>query len=181
MWIWDTFVDWLEEQMTAAIEVVFQLVTMTLWVPQVYLLPQVAEIREQALLIVDTGFGVAILAVGVVVMARGTVQQQQGPAELLPRLVVGFLAANFSDPIVRLAIDATNALRLALTGDGVTTEGSLEHIARLLFGDGSVTDSPYLHWDRNILWIIIAITVVALLSAPYTTWDMLLDAAGWGD
>lgn len=173
MWMWDVFVDWLEEQTTAAIDVVFQLVTLALWAPQVYLLPQVAEIRGRALLIVNTGFVVAILAVGVVVMARGTVQQQHGPAELLPRLAIGFLAANFSDPIVRLAIDATNALRLALTGDSVTSEGSLQHISRVWFGDG-LTDSPYIDWDRTLVEIIIVITTVVLVFQIVIGWVVRL-------
>jgi hypothetical protein len=174
VWIWDTFVDWLDEQMLATAEIAFGLVTLALWAPQVYLLPQVEEIRGRALLIVNTGFVVAILAVGVVVMARGTIQQQYGPAELLPRLVIGFLAANFSDPILRVCIDLTNALRLALTGDGVTSEGSLEHITRLWFGDGSPLDSPYLRPDRSLVQIIIVVTAMVLVFQLVIGWFIRL-------
>jgi hypothetical protein len=172
--LWDEFMVWLEDQLVVAIEYVFQLLVVLLLAPQVYNLPQVATIRTQAMMIVNTGFVLAILAAAVAVMTRGTLQQTYGPAELLPRLLIGLLAANFSDPILRFAIDTTNALLLALTGGGITTDGSLEHSIRVWLGQDPLTGQWFLNLDRSIVQAIIFIAIIVLLFQLFIGWFVRL-------
>jgi hypothetical protein len=59
--------------------------------------------------VLDAGFVLAIMAAGMTVLARDTLQARCGAAELAPRLVMGFIGAHFSQPICRQAIEAANA------------------------------------------------------------------------
>src|SRR5688500_13654215 len=82
--------------------------------PDVSNLPQVAAITARSQLIANTCFILAVLAAAVTVMTRDTVQARYGVAELAPRLVIGFLAANFAAPICKGLITGANTLTGAL-------------------------------------------------------------------
>src|SRR6266487_4581289 len=87
---------------------------------------------------VATGFVLAIIAAGVTVMTRETLQVRYGVRELAPRLVIAFVAANLSGPIVRGLISGANALTTGLTGDGIAQSAAFGQLARTVAA--SLTD-----------------------------------------
>src|SRR5262249_5114635 len=64
-------------------------------------------------------FVLFIVAGGVLVSARETLQTQYGLKQVLPRLAVGAVTANCSLIICQKAIEATNALTVAIAGNTV--------------------------------------------------------------
>src|SRR5438034_570223 len=96
---------------------------MTAWVTgiiaAVATLPQVQAITGKSLTVVNVGFVLAIITAGITVMTHQTVQIRYSVSELLPRLVVGWIAANFSVPICSQLTALANALTGALTGEDI--------------------------------------------------------------
>jgi hypothetical protein len=80
--------------------------------------------------VVNTGFVIAVIAAGVLLMTRETLQVRYGIGDLGPRLVVGFVAANLAGPITRALIDAANALTTGLTGEDIAQSGAFGQLAR---------------------------------------------------
>ena len=71
-----------------------------------------------------TAVVLAVLAAGIVVMTRETVQVRYGIADLAPRLVLGLVAANLSTPVCQGMINGANAVTQALTGDSISSSAS---------------------------------------------------------
>jgi hypothetical protein len=101
--------------------------------------------------------------VGFLAMTHGTVQDRHSLKELLPRMLVGFLAANMSTPILTAAITGANALTGALAGDTFTSPDSFEQIKRVMVG---VTGSP----EQFIVVLILRELAVWLLVMLVITW-----------
>src|SRR6266540_4215950 len=114
-WLLDGIVAWLLSFTVDTLNQLWALLARTAFTtPDVTAAPQVVAIAGRSLAIVDTCFGLAITAAGITVMARETLQVRYGVADLAPRLVVGFIAANFSQPICQQAIALANALTAML-------------------------------------------------------------------
>ncbi|MET9628310.1 hypothetical protein ABZX92_12680 [Lentzea sp. NPDC006480] len=79
-------------------------------------LPRVGELWEQSRLIVVATYSLFVIVAGLVVMAHETVQTRYSVRETLPRLVIGFVAANLSLPVGDQAIRLANGLSVALLG-----------------------------------------------------------------
>jgi hypothetical protein len=164
----DRLLDWIAARVSDVLDGLWGLLSDTLLiVPQVSALPQVQTLSARSLMVVNAWFVVVIMMCGVVVMTRETVQTRYGIGELAPRLVLGFVAANFAGPISRLAITISNALRLALTGDGITTEGSLDQMRTLV--TGALTDPA-----ASLLVLIIAVIVAVLVAMLWVGWIIRL-------
>jgi hypothetical protein len=112
-------IDWLLDQVpahllnfvAASINALWALLSQTVFItPDVTVLPQVRTISARSLAIVNVSFVLVITIAGVIEMTRDTIQSRYGIAELGPRLVVGFVAANFATPICRTVIEFANAL-----------------------------------------------------------------------
>src|SRR5882724_11499763 len=101
-----------------------------LWVPDVTGLPQVQRLTGTSTAVVNTGFVLAVIAAGVTVMTRETLQVRYGIGELGPRLVVAFVAANLAGPMTRALIGAANTLTVGLTGEGIAQSGAFGQLAR---------------------------------------------------
>jgi hypothetical protein len=125
--------------------------------PDVTTLPQVITISNTSLRIVNVTFILAIIAAGITVMARETVQTRYGVSELLPRLVIGFVAANFGMPICTQLIQFANALTQALAGEGITSAGSMAHLLRIVV---AALTNP-----RDAMFAAITGMLIAVLTA----------------
>lgn len=130
--------------------------------PDVTVLPQVAAISGRALTIVNVSFVLAILAVGVLVMGRETVQSRYGLAELGPRLLIGWIAANFATPICTWLIGFGNSFTEAVTGTGIQTGGELLQLSAVLSASMSNTTDAFL---VTVIALILMVLTAMLLAA----------------
>ncbi|GAA4471002.1 hypothetical protein [Phytohabitans houttuyneae] len=138
-----------------------------LLVPNVTVLPQVQAIHDRSLAIVNVCFILAIVAVAVAVMARGTIQLRYGVADLVPQLVFGFVAANFAIPLCQALIRFTNAVTHAVTGQDVASDASLGQMRRIV--EGSLSN-PAL----GLLTTLVSLTIAALVVWIIVGWIVRL-------
>jgi hypothetical protein len=102
----DGVIAWLSERGLDILNALWELLfSALLVVPDGTVLPQVQAIAARSLMIVNTCFVLAIIAAGVAIMGRGTVQSRYGIAELGPRLVIAFIAANMASPLCATLIE----------------------------------------------------------------------------
>ncbi|GAA4609811.1 hypothetical protein BJY16_007519 [Actinoplanes octamycinicus] len=102
----------------AALNLAWRLLSLTvLVVPDVTALPQVTGLMATSLGIVDTCYVLAFVWTGIMIMNREWLQSRDGLGELIPRLVVGLIAANCARPICTSVVETANALTTALTGE----------------------------------------------------------------
>lgn len=125
----DGVIDWFAKTILGALEALWRLLSDTVFVsPDVTRLPQVTAFAATSLNIVNVCYVLAFLWVGILVLARGTVQSQLGPGELIPRLIIGLVAANVAIPLCSALIVLANALTAALTSQGITAPGSMRQL-----------------------------------------------------
>ncbi|GGM28708.1 hypothetical protein GCM10011608_11830 [Micromonospora sonchi] len=129
-WILDQALDWLTTAILACLTAIFDLITgILLHTPKVTALPQVQALTGRSVWIVDTVFVLAFVAAGVLVMVAGGGEQSRYTVkDLLPRLVVGFTAAHFSQLACAQLIDAANALTGAISEGGSDSDGAFTAI-----------------------------------------------------
>ncbi|GAA1748550.1 hypothetical protein [Streptomonospora arabica] len=101
-----------------------------LWTPEPT--PGVEQGRTAALVVANTAYVLLVTLAGILVMANPTVQTSTSLKEVLPRLVLGFVAANASALLVGFLADVSNALVRALLGDAARRESVANAIDRTL-------------------------------------------------
>ncbi|MEV7230881.1 hypothetical protein AB0M79_28230 [Polymorphospora sp. NPDC051019] len=154
----DAVLRWMAERVAEVINILWGLLSSAfLIVPDVTVLPQVQAVGSRALWIVNTCYVLAIIACGVVLMARDSVQARYGVTELAPRLVIGIIAANFAMPMSREFINLGNTLIQAVTGGPVADDGSLGQLQRTIL---AALTNP-----ANALLTLIIGGVIATLAA----------------
>ncbi|NLT55131.1 MAG: hypothetical protein GXX79_11370 [Actinomycetales bacterium] len=167
-WLIGPIIDWLTGFVENAINTLWALLASTiLTTPDVTALPQVQAITARSVVIVDVVYVLAVIAAGIAVMARESLQARYGLGELAPRLVIGFVAANFATPIVSEAITVVNALTRALTGDTITATGSFTQLRRIVtaaLGDDT----------QALLTVIIVLVIAVLVASLLILWIMRL-------
>lgn len=177
-------IDWLLGQVpgflldlvTASINALWALLAQTMFItPDVTVLPQVRTISARSLAIVNAAFVLAIALTGVVMMTRDTLQARYGIAELGPRLVIGFVAANFATPICRTVIEFANALTGALTGEDIASRDSLNQLLRVITTALTTPGNPML---ISIIGTFIGVLVTMLLVAWIVRLIVLIIAVG---
>ncbi|MGN9912753.1 hypothetical protein ACTMTJ_34985 [Phytohabitans sp. LJ34] len=158
----DQVVKWLGGVAADVINTVWGWLAATvLVVPNVTVLPQVQALHDRSLAIVNVCYVLAFVAVAVVVMARGTVQMRYGFTDLAPRLVIGFVAANFAMPICDALITFGNAVTRAITGQDIASDESLSQMRRIVEGSlanpaiGLFTTIVSLSIAGLVMWIIL--------------------------
>jgi len=157
-WLMDNVISWLAKAVLACFKAVWGLLAQTAFTtPDVTTLPQVTAFSDRSLIVVNTVFVLAIIAAGVTVMTHETVQVRYGIGDLLPRLVVGFVAANFATPICKNLIQLSNALTQALTGDGIDSKDSFAHMQRVVVAALGSEEQAFL--------LVIIGLIIAVLSA----------------
>jgi hypothetical protein len=163
-WMLDQAVDWLLGSVRTTLDAVWKLLAVTLFhLPDVSGLPQVATVSARSLVVVNACYGLAIIAAGVAVMTHGSVQIRYGIGDLLPRLVIGLVAANLAPGICRAITSTSNDLVLALTGQGIASDTSFLQLHRVI-DDG--LGNPV----SALLVAVIGLTICVL---------MVMLVAGW--
>src|SRR5690606_8922827 len=102
----------------------------TLTTPPPY--PGVADSWGTSLAVANSLYVLAVTAGGVLVMTNPTVQSSTSAKELLPRLLLGFVAANVSWFLCGVAARLANAAVPALLGHAATPDNAAATIARML-------------------------------------------------
>ena len=175
-WMFDQAVAWLLGFTRDTLNTVWRLLAATLFhLPDVTGLPQVAALSSRSLAVVNTGFVVVIMAAGIVVMARDAVGARYGAAELAPRLVIAFIAANFATPICRAFITTANTLVLALTGEGIASDRALSQLLRVLI-DELTNPTAALH--VTLVGLVIDVLLLMLLIGWIARFAALIVAVG---
>jgi hypothetical protein len=163
-WLINGAVAWLAVAVVEVIKLLWGLLSQTAFsTPDVTGLPQVAAITGTSMMIVNVCFILAVLAAGIAVMIRGVVPSRYGVGELLPRLVVGWIAANFAVPICRNLVVFANALSDALTGGGITANDSLTRMQRVIID--ALTNPA-----SALLAVIIGLVLAVLTAMLIVTW-----------
>ncbi|GAA0475708.1 hypothetical protein Aca07nite_84690 [Actinoplanes capillaceus] len=133
-WLANGILIWLLTNVSGAIKVLWNLlVEMVFILPDVTALPQVQAVATNSLMVVNTCFVLAIVGTGVLVMTQHTVQVRYGADELVPRLVIAFVAANFAMPICSQLIVICNSLTQAFAGP-LDTSGAFAQLLRITVG-----------------------------------------------
>ncbi|WP_436536248.1 hypothetical protein [Actinoplanes sp. HUAS TT8] len=150
----------------AGLDLAWRLLSMTaLVVPDVTELPQVAAIMTTALGVADTCYSVAFLWTGVMVMNREWLQARAGLGDLIPRLVVGLVAANYARPICSGVAQAANALTVALTGPRGASPVPSMRAAVASATDGITGSNP-----QDFLILIVGAIVAGLALTLVVQW-----------
>src|SRR5262249_37313011 len=102
----DAMLNWLAGGILNAFDAILSAITGGLLVnPDVTGLPQIQELTTRSVLVVDTVFVLAFIAAGALTMVSGGNERSRYTIkDLMPRLVVGFIAAHFSQLLVSQAI-----------------------------------------------------------------------------
>ncbi|MFF0492897.1 hypothetical protein ACFYTQ_28045 [Nocardia sp. NPDC004068] len=101
-------------------------------------LPQTKALWSQSWELVVAVYGLLVMAAGVLLMLRETLQTQWSLRELAPRLVVGFVAGAMSMALATAAIGLANALAQAVAGDDGESDSAAAAL-RQLVGAGAHT------------------------------------------
>ncbi len=183
-WLADQFITpviaWFAETVLGALDALWDLLTATVLLsPDVTRLPQVAVFTRTSLGVVNTCYVLAFLWAAILVMGRDTIQSKVGPGELIPRLILGLIAANFATPICSTAIQLANALTAALTGQDITAPGSMQQLrattATALSQQSGSTPVGFL---LVLIGLLIAVLVGVLLVQWIIRVGVLIVAAG---
>ncbi|MEU4693746.1 conjugal transfer protein TrbL family protein [Actinoplanes sp. NPDC023714] len=117
-WLYDGIVEWLAEQVVSMLAGLVGFLTDEVFLsPDVTVFPQVQQLAERSLLVVNAAYVLAFITAGLLGMTHGSLQTQYQVKELLPRLVVGLIAANFGVELCGALIEIGNALTLTLAGE----------------------------------------------------------------
>ncbi|MFG1952442.1 hypothetical protein [Micromonospora sp. NPDC048830] len=157
-WLLDQILDWLATAILATLDALFGVISSALLItPNVTSLPQVQALTGRSVLVVDTIFVLAFVAAGVLTMTAGGNETSRYTAkDLGPRLIVGFVAAHFSQLWCGMLIDLANALTGALTTPSGDSDGALRAI-KTHIGAGQ---------DRTAtLLFVVCVAIIAVLLA----------------
>jgi hypothetical protein len=127
-WLYDWLLQWLTEQTLGLFGELLSLMTARFFVsPDVTVLPQVQQLAGWSLAVVDGVYVLAVTAAGLMQFTGG-VEARFQVKDLLPRLVFGFVAANFGVEVCRLLIEAANAVTGSLAGEAAAGTDLVEHV-----------------------------------------------------
>ncbi|WP_431969809.1 hypothetical protein [Nocardia sp. bgisy134] len=138
-------------------------------------IPEIGVLWNQSWQLVTALYVLVVMAAGVLLMTRETLQTQWSIRELAPRLVVGFVTGGLSMMIATAAIGFANALAGAVAGDGVDSGSAADALAEL-----AVTPHQsrgfflLLHLALVVMLLVllisyvirVSITIVLIVAAP---------------
>jgi len=160
----DAAINWLVAKVLAVLTGLWGLLSSTAFTtPDVTALPQVAAITSRSQAIVNVCFVLAVITAGITVMTHETLQVRYGVGELAPRLVIGWIAANFAIPLCRALIELANALTTALTGDGIASGDAFGQLHPV------ITDAMT-NPASGLLLAIIGLVIAVLTAMLLATW-----------
>ncbi|WP_139320617.1 hypothetical protein [Saccharomonospora sp. CUA-673] len=138
-------------------------------------LPRIGELWNSSWQIMLACYGMLILIAGIIVMTYETMQTRTSIKEILPRVVVGFLAGALSLWACSQAITLANALAKAIMTGGVDENSSAESLKRLVLsslGGGFFIIFIALFLAAMLVALLltyivrVALTVVLIAGAP---------------
>ncbi|WP_157597382.1 hypothetical protein [Streptacidiphilus rugosus] len=124
--------------------------------PDVTQIPRVAGLWEGLRVLACSLYGLAVLAAGILAMSHGTVQQRWAARDLIPRLVLGMLAANLSLTVCHQVIGLVNTVSAAVFGDVITADDLAGTLTGMLLNGNPTTGPLYL------VVFALAVTVIAV-------------------
>ncbi|MEY8042568.1 hypothetical protein AB8O55_24450, partial [Saccharopolyspora cebuensis] len=95
-------------------------------------LPRIGELWNSSWQIMLACYGMLILIAGIIVMAYETMQTRISIKEILPRVIIGFLAGALSLWVCAQAINLANALAKAIMSGGVDENSSADTLKQLV-------------------------------------------------
>ncbi|WP_170293752.1 MULTISPECIES: hypothetical protein [Nocardiopsis] len=104
---------------------------------------------------VNTVYVLLILTAGIVIMAQHSLQAQYGAREILPRLVVGFVASNLSLTVVRLMSEWSTEFAREFAADGVSAQKTAQAL--------SARVGPFLLEATAFVVLLLLVLVVLLV------------------
>ncbi|WP_280489264.1 conjugal transfer protein TrbL family protein [Nocardia carnea] len=125
-------------------------------------LPRVGELWDSSWQLMLAIYGLLVMAAGVLLMVRETLQTRYSVQDLAPRIVVGFLAGAMSLLIATQAIRFANALATAVAGDGLdpgSAGAALRELATITAARGLVSPAA----GAGIFVILLEVALVVLL------------------
>ncbi|MCG5215469.1 conjugal transfer protein TrbL family protein [Streptosporangium soli] len=153
-WITDQINSWFAELVARAIKPLLDVVAATLLAtPSVAGQARIQDLWQVTAALANGAFAILVVAAGVLVMGYETVQTRYAFKEVAPRLVVAFMAANFSFFLVSQAIDLSNAISRALLGQGFDARRAANAIRFLIVPPA----------NSEIFYILLALVAVILL------------------
>ncbi|WP_345638658.1 hypothetical protein [Rugosimonospora acidiphila] len=169
----DAMMNWASQSILTVFDAIFALIAQTMLIsPDVTELPQVRALTAKSTVVVDTVFVLAFVAAGALTMvAGGSERSRYTVKDLVPRLVVGFIAAHFSQVLARQAIGVANGLTGALSSGDTDKVGALTAIRGQVddAAGGSVTPMLF-----AVLVVIIAALVASTVLGMLTRFAVLL-------
>ncbi|WP_227999120.1 hypothetical protein [Nocardia australiensis] len=138
-------------------------------------IPQIGVLWNQSWQLVTALYVLVVMAAGVLLMTRETLQNQWSIRELAPRLVVGFVAGGLSMMIATAAIGFANTLAHAVAGDGVDSGSAAAALAELAATGPTSQSFLLLSYLALVvmLWVLIIsyvvrviITILLIVAAP---------------
>jgi hypothetical protein len=126
---------WLADLVSSALNPVLQFLGRTLLSsPDPSVQPRVRELWTASQVAANTVAVLFILAGGVLVMTRESLQSRYSMKEVAPRLVVGVVAANLSLQLVGPSVQFANALTGSIVGGGLDPTATGQRLTQLLIG-----------------------------------------------
>jgi hypothetical protein len=175
-WLVDNLIDgiltWFAKTILGALNALWDLLSATVFVsPDVTQLPQVTAFASTSLGIVNACYVLAFLWVAILVMGRDTIQAKYGPGELIPRLIIGLIAANFAIPVCSTLIGLANAVTAALTSQDITAPGSMQHLRTTT---ASALNNQNGASPASFLLLLIGLLIAVLVAILVVQWIIRL-------
>jgi hypothetical protein len=163
-WLYNGLIEWLAERVQGMLGGLVSFLTTTFFTsPDVTVFPQVQLLVSRSMVVVNAFFVLAIIAAGAIAMTHGTFQIRYQAKDLLPRLVFGFVIANFGSELCRMLIETANALMLAMVGETASGPRVIEFVkARIL---GAMSDPA-----SGVLAVVIGLIIVVLFYMLMVGW-----------
>lgn len=158
-WALNQILDWLAGLLLDCLNGLITAITHALLItPDVTSLPQVQALTGRSIWVVDTVFVLVFVAAGVLTMVAGGDERARYTAkDLLPRCVVGFVTAHFSQLIAGTLIQFANAFTTALTAQDFKGDRALDAVKTHLMAARDQT--------AGLLFVVCLAIIVFLLAA----------------
>ena len=164
--------DWFAKTILGALNALWDLLSATVFVsPDVTQLPQVTGFASTSLGIVNVCYVLAFLWMAILVMGRDTIQAKYGPGELIPRLIIGLIAANFAIPLCSTLIQLANAVTAALTSQDITAPGSMQQLRSTT---GTALANQTGASPAGFLLLLIGLLIAVLVAMLVVQWIIRL-------
>lgn len=158
-WLLNQILDWFAGLLLDCLNGMISAITHALLItPDVTGLPQVQALTGRSIWVVDTVFVLAFVAAGALTMVAGGDERARYTAkDLLPRCIVGFVTAHFSQLIAGKLIELANAFTEALTAQNFNGDGALNAVKTNMAAARDQTAA--------LLFIVCLAIIVFLLAA----------------